>query len=71
MNAAANTLPDPATEPTITVERAAAILTLGVRTAYNAVERGDIPAIRVGRRVVIPTRKFLVKFGLDDRPEVA
>lgn len=60
------TLPDPGQEPTITVERGAAILTLSTRSAYNAVDRGEIPSIRVGRRVVIPTKRFLEKFGLLD-----
>ena len=33
---------------------------LGVspRTAYRAARRGDIPAIRLGRRVIVPRRRF-------------
>lgn len=58
------TIPDPATEPTIAVNRGAAVLGIGLRNAYDAIERGDIPSIRVGRRIVIPTRKFLEKFDL-------
>jgi excisionase family DNA binding protein len=57
-------VPDPVTEPYIRVERAAAILTLGLRTTYAAIERGDIPSIRVGRSVRIPTARFLAAFGL-------
>jgi len=58
------TLPDPADEPTITAGRAAAILKLSVRGVYLAAERGEVPAIRVGRSVRIPTARFLAKFGL-------
>jgi excisionase family DNA binding protein len=61
-------LPDPNTEPTITVDRAAAILSLGRRTAYAAVERGEIPSIRIGRRIVVPSARFLATFGLETTP---
>lgn len=59
-------IPDPAVEPTIRVERAAQILGVARNTAYLAVERGEIPAIRVGKRIVIPTAKFLATFGFAD-----
>lgn len=62
------TLPDPAVEPTIKAERVAAILGVSVRGAYAAIERGEIPAIRVGRSVRIPTARFLAAFGLETTP---
>jgi excisionase family DNA binding protein len=66
------TLPDPAAEPTINVARVAAILGIGLRTAYAAVERGEIHAIRVGRCVRIPTVRFLAHYGLNpDNGEAA
>lgn len=58
------TLPDPTQEPTITVPRVAAILGLSNRAAYMAVERGEIPTVSVGRRLIVPTARFLTKFGL-------
>jgi excisionase family DNA binding protein len=58
-------LPDPAAEPTITIERASAILGIGLRSAYTAAERGDLPSIRVGRSVRVPTGKFLRRYELD------
>lgn len=58
------TLPDPVAEPTLVVKRVAAILGISPRAAYVAVENKEIPSIRVGRRVVIPTAKFLDQFGL-------
>lgn len=59
-------VPDPAAEPTITVPRAAAIVDCGLRTAYDQIERGLWPAIRVGRAIRIPTAKWLRVVGLDE-----
>ncbi|MEU5668967.1 helix-turn-helix domain-containing protein [Micromonospora sp. NPDC047753] len=55
-------VPNPTDEPTISVKRAAAILGISVRHAYVAIERGGIPSIRVGRKVVVPTARFLTKY---------
>jgi len=41
---------------TITVEEAAGLLRIGRNLAYEAVKRGELPAIRVGRRVLVPRR---------------
>jgi excisionase family DNA binding protein len=56
-------IPDPALEPTINAARAATILGLHPRSVYLAIERGEIPAIRVGKAVRIPTARFLAKYG--------
>lgn len=58
-------VPDPQTEPTIEVETAGQLLGLGRTAAYDAVRRGDIPSIRIGRRIVVPTAKVLAMLGLD------
>jgi excisionase family DNA binding protein len=39
---------------TLTVEEAAATLGISRAFAYEAVRRGDIPSIRIGRRVLVP-----------------
>jgi excisionase family DNA binding protein len=65
---AAQLLPDPAIEPTIPVARAAKILGVGIRTAYFAIERGELPAIRVGRAIRVPTARFLAKYDLAGEP---
>jgi excisionase family DNA binding protein len=39
---------------TLTVEEAARTLGCGRNAAYQAVRRGEIPAIRLGRRILIP-----------------
>lgn len=57
-------LPDPATQPTISVEAAASILGLSRDGAYQAVRRGDIPSLRFGRKIVVPTARLLVMLGL-------
>lgn len=39
---------------TLTVEEAAGILGISRAFAYEAVRRGEIPSIRIGRRVLVP-----------------
>lgn len=58
-------LPDPQTEPTLSIERAAAILGISRRSGYELAEAGDLPTIAVGkRRRQVPTWRFLAKFDL-------
>jgi excisionase family DNA binding protein len=42
------------TRLTWTVEEAAAALGISRALAYDAVRRGDVPAIKVGRRILVP-----------------
>jgi excisionase family DNA binding protein len=58
-------LPDPNVEPTISVERLAALLGVARGTAYAAVKAGTVPSIRIGRRVVIPTARVLTMLGIE------
>ena len=44
----------PAQRLTMTVEEAAVALGISRATAYEAVSRGEIPCIRIGRRILIP-----------------
>lgn len=39
---------------TYTVDEVAALLGVSRATAYAAVKRGDIPSIRLGRKIVVP-----------------
>jgi excisionase family DNA binding protein len=39
---------------TVTVEQAAKLLRIGRSTAYELVHTGDIPSLRLGRRIVVP-----------------
>ena len=60
-------IPDPADEPTITIELAAKALGISRNGAYAAAARGDLPVIRIGaRRVVVPTAALRRMLQLDE-----
>lgn len=46
------------TELTLTVEETAEILGISRDLAYKAVNKDDIPNIRIGRRIIIPREKL-------------
>lgn len=58
-------LPDPKAEPTLTVERAAGVLGVSRGSAYEAARRGELPTIRVGRRLLVPTAALLRLIGYE------
>lgn len=65
-------LPDPETEPTVSVERAGQVIGISRGSAYEGVRRGEIPSIRIGHRVLIPTAALLRLVGIRiDGPTVA
>jgi excisionase family DNA binding protein len=47
-------LPSPEIQPTVTVEEAGDALGISRASAYEGVRNGEIPSIRIGRRVVVP-----------------
>ncbi len=49
---------------TITVEQAGALLGISRRSAYRAAAVGDIPTIRVGRRILVPTAMLYRMLGI-------
>jgi excisionase family DNA binding protein len=51
--------------PVITVAQGGALLGLGRAAAYEAVQRGELPALRFGRRLLVPTACVLALLGLD------
>ncbi len=54
---------------TMSVEEAALCLGISRNSAYEAVRRGEIPAIRIGHRIRIPRRRFMSwLLGQDDEP---
>lgn len=57
-------LPDPRVKPTITVEEAGEILGIARSTAYIAARSGEIPTLRVGRRLLVPTARLLEMLGM-------
>jgi excisionase family DNA binding protein len=64
-------LPRPEDQPTLTVDHAAAVLGIGRSSAYAAIARGDIPALRIGSRVVVPTAALRRMLGIDLPTELA
>ena len=57
--------------PTIDVTLAAEILGISRGSAYEAVRRGEIPSISVGRRRLIPTAPLMEMLGIDQQSESA
>ncbi|WP_035769772.1 helix-turn-helix domain-containing protein [Arthrobacter castelli] len=52
--------------PTCKVDDAATVLSIGRRQAYDAVHRGEIPSLRIGNRILVPTRKLAAMLEGDD-----
>ena len=48
----------------LTVEEAASICRIGRSSAYEGVRTGEIPSIRVGRSIRVPTARLLEMLGL-------
>jgi excisionase family DNA binding protein len=51
--------------PTVPVDVAAELLGISRASAFRAVHRGQLPSIRLGRRIVIPTTALRALLGLD------
>jgi excisionase family DNA binding protein len=51
--------------PTVSVEKAGEILGISRRSAYRAAAAGDLPTLRLGRRLLVPTARLLGLLGLD------
>jgi excisionase family DNA binding protein len=56
---------------TLTVEEAAATLGISRAFAYEAVRRGEIPSIRIGRRVLVPHAALNRLLSATDPPSAA
>ena len=48
----------------VTVAQAAAVFGVDVRTVTRAFENGELPALRLGRRVLIPRLPLLAALGV-------
>lgn len=49
--------------PTCTVDDVAVVLHIGRRQAYEAIHRGEIPSLRIGTRILVPTKRLLAMLG--------
>lgn len=54
---------------TLTVEEAAVVLGISRTSAYEGIRRGEIPSVRVGRRLLVP--RVGIDTMLGGNPEVA
>ncbi len=48
----------------VTVAQAASVFGVDVRTVARAIENGELPAVRLGRRVLIPRLPLLAVLGV-------
>jgi excisionase family DNA binding protein len=53
---------------TVTVEEAAVMLGISRTTAYGCASRNEIPTVRLGRRVVVPTAALMAMLTGGGRP---
>lgn len=50
---------------TTTVDKAAKRLGIGRNQAYEAVRRGEIPSVKIGKRILVPTAALDRLLGID------
>ena len=50
--------------PTCTVEESGEIFGVSKNPAYEAVKRGDVPSIRMGQLIHVPSAPLKIKLGL-------
>lgn len=55
---------------TIDVQSAGRIFGIGRNAAYEAVKRGEIPSVKIGGRIAVPTGPLRKMLGIDT-PEAA
>jgi excisionase family DNA binding protein len=60
--------PLPAYQLTFTIDEAAALLGISPSTAYESVHRGELPALRFGRRLVVTRHTLETMLGLNQPP---
>lgn len=62
--------PDDTHEPaTFSVPEAAALMGISPSAFYRAIHRGELPALRVGRRFLVPIAKLHALLGLKLGPK--
>lgn len=58
-------------EPTVTVEEVAGWLGVSRQSAYKAAQAGELPMLRIGRRMLITTAPLRRMLYLPDAPDKA
>ena len=54
----------------LTVEKAAKVLRIGRTAAFEGVRRGEIPSVKVGRRVLVPRHRLEAMLGMNGDSQV-
>lgn len=57
--------------PTISIAKASEILGICLRSAYRAANEGDLPVIRMGRRLLVPTAELRAMLGPSAQSDAA
>jgi excisionase family DNA binding protein len=60
---------DPIERPTLSIDEASVVLGIARASAYQAAQRGEIPVVRFGRRLRVPTAALRRMLDLDDEPQ--
>ncbi|AIK86031.1 hypothetical protein CGLAR1_12540 [Corynebacterium glutamicum] len=57
--------------PTITLKKATGLIGIGLSTGYAAVRSNEfpVPVIKIGGRIVVPTKPLLDLLGLEELPK--
>lgn len=50
--------------PTVSVAEASELVGISLRSTYRAIERGDLPVLRFGRSLRVPSAPLLAMLGL-------
>lgn len=50
----------------LTAQEVADLMEISVSHVYESIRRGDLPSVKMGRRIVIPARPIVRMLGLDD-----
>jgi excisionase family DNA binding protein len=50
----------------VTIAQAASVLGVDVRTVSRAIQTGELPVLRLGRRILIPRPRLLELLGADE-----
>jgi len=56
---------------TLTVREAAKLLGISRNTAYEAIARGEIPSVRLGKRLIVPRHQLMQLLGEPDPSQVS
>jgi excisionase family DNA binding protein len=57
-------IPNPLQSPILTVAETAQLLGLGKEATYRAIQKGEIPSVRIGKKILVPTIQILNLLGI-------